>query len=297
MRDIIACSLIISCCVGGGACVPSVPGPGKRPSAPLPAPSDPIPGDEGGASGTPGRGTSPAAAASSGGAPRADGGAADRPTDAGAPTDAGTDAAADASRAEIRPDAPAARAPRPGDVVIDELLVDPAGNDLGHEWIELANVSREPLDLSALRVADEATEAAVNAGTLAAGAILVLGQSTDRAHNGDAPVDLAYGTKLSLNNGGDRVAICAGPCATGVALDAVAWSAPWGDGYVGRAVVVEPGGERCPAQEPYGAAGNFGSPGRPNPPCPGGAAPDAGTGDADADGGDTPRGGDAADER
>ena len=88
-------------------------------------------------------------------------------------------------------DAPAARAPRVGEVVIDELLVDPAGNDLGHEWIEVANLTAEALDLSTLRVADEANEIAVDAGVLEAGGLLVLGQSTDRAHNGDAPVTVA----------------------------------------------------------------------------------------------------------
>jgi hypothetical protein len=170
-------------------------------------------------------------------------------------------------------DAPAARAPRPGEIVIDELLVDPTGNDLGHEWLELANVTEEALDLEGLRVADAATEAAVAARILAPGGLLVLGQSTDRAHNGDAPVDLAYGTKLSLNNGADRVALCLGTCASGVVLDGLAWSAPWGDAYVGHAVVVERGGVTCPATETYGVGGNFGSPGRPNPPCPA-AAPD-----------------------
>src|SRR6201999_1919573 len=132
--------------------------------------------------------------------------------------------------------------------------------DLGHEWLELANATAEALDLSALRIADGTDETAVDAGVLAPGGVLVLGQSVDRAHNGDAPVDLAYGTKVSLNNGADRIALCLGPCADGVTLDAVAWTAPWGDAFVGHAVVVERGGATCPAEEPYGAAGNFGSP-------------------------------------
>jgi hypothetical protein len=170
--------------------------------------------------------------------------------------------------------------------VIDELLVDPAGNDLGHEWIELANVAIEPLDLGSLRVSDGTSEVAVGAGVLVAGGLLVLGQSVDRAHNGDAPVDVAYGTKLSLNNGGDRVAICLGPCADGVVLDAVAWTAPWGVAYAGHAVVVERSGTTCPAQEPYGSGDDFGSPGRPNPPCPPAAAPDAGGGVAESGAGD-----------
>jgi hypothetical protein len=191
-----------------------------------------------------------------------------RPADHDARPEGSIEAAREAGRADAPPQGPAARVPGAGEIVIDELLVDPAGNDLGHEWIEIANVASEPLDLGGLRVADETTEAAVDAGVLPAGGLLVLGQSIDRAHNGDAPVDLAYGTRLTLNNGADRVEICLGPCGGGVVLDAVGWSAAWGDTYVGHAVVVERGGRACPAAEAYGAGGNFGTPGRANPPCP-----------------------------
>ena len=55
----------------------------------------------------------------------------------------------DAPRMPRRP-----RAPRPGELAIDELLVNPTGDDLGREWIELANRSAEPLDLSALHLAN-----------------------------------------------------------------------------------------------------------------------------------------------
>jgi len=278
MRDILAWSLVFWFCGAAAACVPSVPSAGPAPS---PAPSPPAEPASGGDA-------SLLAGGSAGASARADAGGTDRPR--GVSTDAApaSDGPVDLRRAEVN-DAPAARAPRIGEVVIDELLVDPAGNDLGHEWIELANLSTEALDLSTLRVVDEATEIAVDAGVLAAGGLLVLGQSSDRAHNGDAPVAVAYGTKLSLNNGADRVAICAGLCAAGAVLDAVAWTAPWGEAYVGHAVVVERGGARCPAGEPYGTDGNFGSPGRANPPCPANDARDggdAGAPDADALDGD-----------
>jgi hypothetical protein len=298
MRDIGAWSLIFWCFFGAAACVPSVPSAGKLPPATSNEPPDPAPGSAdptfgdatGGVPGGPparGPGAGGPPGSSSGGAgARADGGAAGRPGDGGA-------ASADASGGHAAAsDVPRARAPRPGELVIDELLVDPAGNDLGHEWLEIANVASEALDLSALRVSDEATEVAVDAGVLGAGGFLVLGQSLDRAHNGDAPVDLAYGTKLSLNNGADRIAICDGPCAGGVTLDAVAWTAPWGDAFIGHAVVVERTGATCPAEEPYGAGGNFGSPGHANPPCPeaaesdGGADANASDGEADARAGD-----------
>jgi hypothetical protein len=165
--------------------------------------------------------------------------------------------------------APAARAPRAGELRIVEVMVDPDGNDLGHEWFEILNVAGEALSLADLHVADAATDVAVPAGVLAAGARLVLGQSLDRAHNGDAPVEVSYGTKLALNNDADRIAVCLGPCGDGVLLDDFPWSAPFGAAYAGHAVVIDyRTAANCPATEPYGAGGNFGTPGGPDPICP-----------------------------
>jgi Lamin Tail Domain len=200
--------------------------------------------------------------------------AGDRPS-APAARDAAPDAAPDDTAREAPSDVPdsardgaGARAPLAGELRIDELLVDPAGDDLGHEWLEVVNLAAVPVDLAGLHVSDGTTDAAVDAGVLGPGALLVLGQSLDRAHNGDAPVARAYGTKLVLNNGADRIAVCEGPCSSGVTLDAVAWTTSWGAAYVGHAVVIDPKtGAACPATTPYGADGNYGSPGAPNPPC------------------------------
>src|SRR4051812_18113953 len=97
--------------------------------------------------------------------PVPDGAAADARTN-------GTDALRDASR-----DLATARAPRAGEVAIDELLVNPTGDDLGREWIELANRAAEPLDLSQLHLATAATDVAAPAGRLGPGALLLMGQS------------------------------------------------------------------------------------------------------------------------
>jgi hypothetical protein len=268
MRHIVRSSLVFSLGLGAVGCAPRVPGLEPAGAAAL----DAGPGSDPRATGDPSTAGGPASPPPSRpGAVRGDGGGparGDARGDLAEDRPASVDASAERAASDTTSEAPAAREPRAGEIVIDELLVDPAGADLGHEWIEIANVTREALDLGALRVSDGTSEAAVDGGILSAGGLLVLGQSIDRAHNGDAPVDLAYGTKLSLNNDADRVALCLGPCASGVALDAVAWSAPWGAAYVGHAVVVEPGGRTCPAAEPYGAGGNFGSPGGPNPPCP-----------------------------
>jgi hypothetical protein len=178
--------------------------------------------------------------------------------------DAGTEVAP-----ETAPDSPLARAPRVGDIWIVEVLIDPDGNDLGHEWFEILSTANEPLSLAALHVADSATDVAVEAGVLAPGARLVLGQSLDRAHNGEAPVDVSYGTKLALNNDADRIAVCLGACGDGIVLDDFPWSAPLGAAYVGHAIVIDyKTAANCPATEPYGTGGNFGTPGGPDPVCP-----------------------------
>lgn len=210
------------------------------------------------------------------------GGSSDARADLGGSKEAGTDAPREAggdlpgevSASDARP----GRAPRAGDLAITELMVDPAGNDLGHEWVEIANLTGDALDLAALRLADDATEFPFDGGILAPRALLVLGQSADRAHNGDAPVDRAYGTRLAFNNGADRLTLCAGPCAEGVVLASFTWTS-LGSAYAGRAVIVTASGATCPAAEPYGSGADLGTPGRPNPPC--AAQVDAGRDGAD----------------
>jgi hypothetical protein len=64
-----------------------------------------------------------------------------------------------------RADAAAARAPRAGELAVVEALVNPAGQDLGREWIEIVSLAAEPLDLSALHVADAAVDVAAPAGS------------------------------------------------------------------------------------------------------------------------------------
>ncbi|HVV53621.1 MAG TPA: lamin tail domain-containing protein, partial [Polyangia bacterium] len=186
----------------------------------------------------------------------AEGGAASRP-------DAGRDAAA----ADRAPDAPVVPAPGPDELVIDEVLVNPAGDDLGREWIELASLADGPRDLSQLHLATATVDVAAPAGTLGPGALLVLGQSSDPAQNGGAPVDVAYGTLLLLVNADGRLSLCLGPCATGLVLDTVTWgSLP--DADAGHALIVDPvTGASCAAEAPFGTGGGYGSPGAPNPPC------------------------------
>ena len=173
-----------------------------------------------------------------------------------------TDAPRDAPMDTLR-----ARAPRPGEVAIDELLVNPTGDNLGREWIELANRSSEPLDLSQLHLATASTDVAAAAGTIGGGALLVLGQSTDPTKNGGAPVAVAYNSRLILSNANGQLSLCLGPCASGVVIDAVSWGA-LSDDQTGHALIVDPvTRDLCPAFTSFGTAGSFGTPGAPNPPC------------------------------
>jgi hypothetical protein len=220
--------------------------------------------------------------------PSVDGG----PMDAGpeAPVDAGSlrqklpapdgglpapavDAGVDTETIDAGVETVSARPPVAGEIAIVEVLVNPTGTDAGHEWLEIINRAAEPLDLADLHLADLAAEAPAPAGIIAPGARMVLGQSVDTGTNGGAPVTVAYGTRLALNNDGEEIAICIGTCASGVVIDRLSWKA-LGAGYDGHALVVDHDASlTCAATLPFGTAGDFGTPGEPNSGC---AAPDAG---------------------
>jgi Lamin Tail Domain len=176
-----------------------------------------------------------------------------------------------------------ARPPAVGDLAITELLINPAGTDTGREWIEISNQAAHAVDLANIHVADAINDAPIDFAILAGGppilpaaARAVLIQSPDATKNGGLTlgggglvlVGGAFGTRVSLNNGGDTISVCAGPCAEGVVLDRVAWDAALGATYEGHALSIDDHGRRCPATAAFGDAGSFGTPGAPNPLCP-----------------------------
>jgi hypothetical protein len=196
----------------------------------------------------------------------------------GAPVDNGSGGAATGSGG-------GGQVPRPvvGDLVITELLINPTGTDTGREWIEILNRAAHAVDLADVHVGDAINDTpldfAILAGAppiLTAGARAVLIQSADATKNGGVtlggdglvPVGGAFGTRVSLNNEGDTISLCAGPCADGIVLDRVAWDAALGAAYEGHALSIDDGGRRCPATVGFGDAGSFGTPGAPNPSCP-----------------------------
>src|SRR6185295_11923258 len=99
-----------------------------------------------------------AAPSGSGGASARD--AARAPPPDGRPGTGGGAPANDAADSDGTTDAPPAGGDA-GEVVIDELLVNPAGTDTNREWIELANLTALPFDLRGLHVADSAKDVAV----------------------------------------------------------------------------------------------------------------------------------------
>jgi hypothetical protein len=183
------------------------------------------------------------------------------------------DAGADTEAIDSGVETASVRPPVAGEIVIAEVLVNPTGQDAGREWIEIVNRAAEPLNLADLRLADLAAEVPAPAGIIAPGARVVLGQSVDAATNGGALVAVAYGTRIALNNDGEEIALCIGTCASGVVIDGLSWKT-LGAGYDGHALVVDRDANlTCAATEPFGTAGDFGTPGDPDSSC---AAPDAG---------------------
>ncbi|MCB9728996.1 MAG: lamin tail domain-containing protein [Deltaproteobacteria bacterium] len=90
-------------------------------------------------------------------------------------------------------------APVSREVIVNEVLVDPFGDDTGQEWFELRNTTGAPIDLAGWTVRDCATQKLPLAGdglVVPAGGYFVLGAQANPVLNGDVPVDYAYG-----NNG------------------------------------------------------------------------------------------------
>ncbi len=90
-------------------------------------------------------------------------------------------------------------------VIIDELLANPVGTDLGQEYVVLANTGTAAMDLSGATLSDASSVRHVFAdGTvIEAGGLLVI---RDRGDHNDGSI-LASTTRLSLNNSGDTITL------------------------------------------------------------------------------------------
>lgn len=163
----------------------------------------------------------------------------------------------------------------PGDVVITELMSDPAQVDGDHgEWLELHGLRGDDIDLFGLGLeTDDGDDVTVDEHVvLPAHGYVVLGAFTEPQLNGGAPVAWAWRWSFGLSNAGETVRVRYG---TRV-LDEVAYDPTFPDDE-GASKSLDPGeadparnddaGAWCAATRPYGA-GDLGTPGAENPPCP-----------------------------
>lgn len=167
--------------------------------------------------------------------------------------------------------------PEPGQVVITELMPNPSlvTDDLG-EWIELANVGTEPVDLEGcVLYGDVDDEDVVDTGAplvVPPGGLVVLAKVVDAAQNGGVPgVVYGFGTAYSLTNTGDRVQLS---CA-GAVVDEVVYLDTWpfaeGAGMQLSSASLDAAandaqGSWCTATAAYGV-GDLGTPGQTNAAC------------------------------
>jgi Lamin Tail Domain len=164
--------------------------------------------------------------------------------------------------------------PAPGQLVLTEVMANPAGIDSEQEWFELANIGGDPFDLNGLsidRAGDSAPAAPILAATckpVGAGGFAVLARHADPAKNSGLPrVDATYALSF-----GDAGALQVFDGAT--LLDGISWSnapanASW---QLDRAFTTASGNDLesrfCAATALYGSGANKGTPGSANARCP-----------------------------
>jgi len=172
----------------------------------------------------------------------------------------------------------------PGDVVINEIMQNPAAvSDSAGEWFELVNPTGSAIDINGWTIQDNGSDVHViaNGGPLviAAGGYLVLGNNGDSGTNGGVSVDYVYGSSFFLANGADELVLLDD---TNTEIDRVEWDGGpnFPDPSGASMSLQDPamdnlvGANWCEASTPFGA-GDFGTPGTGND-C--GGAP-AGPGD------------------
>ncbi len=171
----------------------------------------------------------------------------------------------------------------PGDVVITEIMYDPAAvNDSDGEWFEVLNTTGGPVDLLGCELSDAGGGGHVigDAVPLPAGGRAVFGRSDDTGVNGGVPVDHAF--SFSLTNGADEVILTCGA----TEIDRVEYDTDQGwPGDAGVAMNLDEAdlddnhlaASWCDAETAMGN-GDLGTPGAGNDACGGGPIDDDGDG-------------------
>lgn len=203
------------------------------------------------------------------------------PYGTGSPPDRGTPGAANEQCAVVTPPGMCddGGTPRPivkpaaGQLVITEVLPDPAGTDASREWFEIANTGATAFDLNELVVAR-----AGETGTLvqsvpclpvAAGGFALFARSADPMLNGMLPaVDATFTATLVNSNGNVEVRDGA------VILDAITWTTSTSgvshqlDPDLFTTTDNDSATSFCPGTTPYGDGTSSGSPRAANAQCP-----------------------------
>jgi len=163
-----------------------------------------------------------------------------------------------------------------GDVVINELMIDPkAVADVAGEWIELYNATGKPIDVNGWILTDlnndEHRILKVGGVKLPPSGFIVLTRGADVATNGGVEPDYVY-SSFALSNTADTVHLLSGD----VLVDAVDYDATTHPVAAGYAMSLDPMSDDallnddaknwCKAKGTFGA-GDYGSPGSPNPSC------------------------------
>ncbi|WP_375756101.1 lamin tail domain-containing protein [Corallococcus exercitus] len=203
---------------------------------------------------TPGSANAPCPALTDGGVPSGDGGRVTTCLPPGA-----------VSPREVQP-------PRPGELIITEVMANPRGDDTVGEWLEVRATA--PVDLNGLTVGTDTSGTRLESArclSLAAGESALLARKKEPEANGGLPEPLAT-FSVDLRNAGGVVAVRAGnvlidSALYGPAQDGVATqvSAPLTADAKGNDAATS----WCAATEAYGDKGNLGTPGRNNRTCTG----------------------------
>jgi cysteine-rich repeat protein len=169
-----------------------------------------------------------------------------------------------------------------GDLFITEILADSTAvaDDVG-EWFEVKNNTAKSIDLRGLQIEDKNAKPHTIAGSapvlLAAGDYAVLCANGDKTKNGGVDCDYTYGGAVKLTNSADQIKLGhAGGVVIVVSYQDGISNGGWPTILKGHAVQLAPGvtntvdnadgNNWCVAQDAYGD-GDFGTPGKANPPC------------------------------
>ena len=154
--------------------------------------------------------------------------------------------------------------------VINEIMPNPNGSDLGSEWIELYNNYYTPLNLQDWIISGSGSGETVTLSDNASippGGYALLAQSSDSTSNGGINPQFEYGTGISFGNNEETVFI---KDASGGVVDSVAYTTefPYSSGTSMELIVPQWDNNDSlnwgAAGMPYGDGDNLGSPGRKN---------------------------------